>query len=71
MLSHLTALPTHSGTHAAALLRHVHPLRAPLIRLGRIDDPFLDVGGQVVESLLDIDVALRRDLHERNLELVR
>ena len=38
--------------------------------LGRVDDALLDVGGQAVEGLVDVDVALGRDLEEGNAQFV-
>lgn len=38
--------------------------------LGGIDDALLDVGGQVVKGLVDVDVALSRDFEEGNAELL-
>ena len=35
-----------------------------------VDDAFLDFASEAVEGFLDIDVALGRDFHERNAELV-
>lgn len=41
-----------------------------LVVLGAIDETLLDIGGQTVESFVDVDIALRRDLEKRDAELV-
>lgn len=41
-----------------------------LLVLGAVDEALLDVGGERVESLVDVDVALRGDLEEGNAEFV-
>lgn len=59
----LTALrPGISG-----LLADIHSLPScPLVRLGRVNDAFLDIGRQAVEGLVDVRVGLGRDLKERD-----
>lgn len=54
-----------------ARLAHVDARRAGRgIVLGGVDDTLLDVRGQVVEGLVDVDIALRRDLEERNAQFL-
>lgn len=70
----LTALPPHPSHPTTALLRDIDPpaptTRGPLIRLTGIDDALLDIGGEAVEGVLDVDVALGGDLHEGDAQLV-
>ena len=65
----LTAFPSH-GAYAVILIRDVDSLCGCLIRFRGIDDSFLDIGGEAVEGLFDIDVALSRNLHERYAQLI-
>lgn len=41
-----------------------------MLVLGRVDEALLDVGGEGVEGLVDVDVALGGDLEEGDAELV-
>lgn len=52
-----------------ALLAHIHRRRG--LVLGRVDDALLYVGREGVEGLVDVDVALGRDLEEGDAQLVR
>lgn len=65
----LTALATDAAV-VAVLARDVDARRRCLLGLGGVDDAGLDVGGQAVEGLVDVDAALGRDLEEGNAELV-
>ena len=64
----LAALATH--TTPTSLPSNIHTLSGRLIYFRRVDDPLLDIRRQTIERLLNIDVALRRDLEERYSELV-
>lgn len=54
----------------SSLVPHIHSSRRSLLVLRRVDDPFLDVGREAEESLLDVLVRLGRDFEERNAQLV-
>lgn len=62
------AQPTTNTTRAAAHL-HARLLRLLLGLLG-VDNALLDIAGEAIERLLDVDVALSRDLHEGDAQLV-
>lgn len=63
--SSLTALPEPT---AAFRLADVYVGRGRLC-LGGVHDALLDIGGQAVEGLVDVDVALGRDLEEGDAQL--
>jgi hypothetical protein len=65
----LTALPAHPRIRTA-LPTNIHFGRSRLVRPRSVDQPLLDVAGQRVESLVDVDVALGRDLQEGDTEFV-
>ena len=67
--STLATFPPHRR-HTAILVRNVDTLLHAQIRFRGIDNPLLDVRRQAVERLFDVDVALRRHLHERDPQLV-
>lgn len=52
------------------LVTNVNTGTGRLVVLGAVDKSLLDVGGEAVESLVDVDVALCRDFEERNTEFV-
>lgn len=54
----LATFPTHRRAYAVLLIRHINALGNASFGLGSIDDPFLDICRQAVESFFDIDVAL-------------
>ena len=58
------------ASSGAACLADVDACGARGFVLGRVDDALLDVGGQTVEGLVDVDVALGRDLEEGNAQFV-
>ena len=66
---YLAALSSQSTS--ASLCSDIHALACRLICFCCVDDSLLDVCRQTVESLLNIDVALCRDLEKWNAELVR
>ena len=66
---HSTAFPSH-GAYAVILIRDVDTLCGCLICFRGIDDSFLDIRGETKEGLLNIDVALSRNLHERYAQLI-
>ncbi len=70
--SSVAAIPHRAFT---TIVLNPHGPRRPSHRLlifaGGVDDALLDVAGEAEEGLLDVDVALRRDLHERYAQLVR
>ena len=53
-----------------AALTHVNPRSTSCVVLGGVNDALLDVGCQVEKRLVDIDVALGRDFHERDAKFV-
>lgn len=55
---------------AAVLLADVDARARRLLILGVVDEALLDVGGEAVEGLVDVDVALGGDLEEGDAELV-
>jgi hypothetical protein len=65
----LTAFSAHTRIRVS-LCTNVHLGRSSLVRPRRINQPLLDVARQRVEGLVDIDVALSRDLQERDAEFV-
>ena len=52
------------------LIRHVDTLCRCLIRFRGIDDPLLDICGEIVEGILHVDVALCRNFHERYAQFI-
>lgn len=64
-----TTLPAHAP-HPTTLLRNINPLRRPLLRLRRINNPLLDIRREAIKRLLHINIALGRDFHEGDAELV-
>jgi hypothetical protein len=67
---HLAALATHAAARAARVAPYIYPVRGRFCPRA-VDQPLLDVGGQAVEGLVDVDVALCRDLEEGDTEFVR
>lgn len=65
----LTALATHACI-ATVLPADVHLWRSALVCPCSIDQPLLDIAGQAVKGLVNVDVALCRDLEEGDSELV-
>ena len=65
----LTALAAHASI-CAPCVTHVHRGTGSLVRSGAVDETLLDVRGERVEGLIDVDVALCRDLEEGNAEFV-
>jgi hypothetical protein len=65
----LTAFSAHTRIRIT-LSTNIHLGRSCLVRPRSIDQPLLDVARQRVESLVDVDVALSRDLQERDAEFV-
>jgi hypothetical protein len=65
----LTALSTHACI-TTVLSADIHLWRSCLVCPRSVDQPLLDIASQAVEGLVDIDVALCRDLEERDAELV-
>lgn len=63
----LTALATHA---AFRLVADVDTSGGTGLVLLAVNESLLDVGGQAVESLVNVDVALCRDLEEGDAELV-
>jgi hypothetical protein len=57
----LTALSAHARIRTT-LPTNIHFRRSRLVRPRRVDQPLLDIARQRVESLVDVDVALSRDL---------
>ena len=53
-----------------ALVTDVDAGTGGLVVLGVVDEALLDVGGEAVEGLVDVDVALGGDLEEGDAELV-
>lgn len=49
---------------------HAHALVARALIPRAVHKALLDVGGEAVEGLVDVDVALCADLEERNAQLV-
>jgi len=66
----LATLSAHAAPHAAPLLCNIDASRPALVCLGCVDYSFLNVGGEGVEGLLNVDVALGRDLKKGDAELV-
>jgi hypothetical protein len=66
----LTALPTHPPTIRIALLSDIDLGRRTRIRPRAINEALLDVRGEAVKRLIHVDVALSRDLEERDAEFV-
>jgi len=64
-----TTFPPHPP-HPTTLLGHINPLRRPLLRLRRINNPLLDIRREAIKRLLHINIALGRDFHEGDAELV-
>lgn len=68
--------PSKSGLAAFAaartltLLADVDSGASRLVVLGVVDEALLDVGSEAVEGLVDVDVALGRDLEEGDAEFV-
>lgn len=69
MPQHLTALSTHACI-CTVLSAYIHLWRSRLVCPRRVNQPLLDIASQAVKGLVNIDVALCRDLEERNAELV-
>jgi hypothetical protein len=65
----LTALATHASI-CAPCIAHVHRGAGSLVRPGAVDEALLDIRGERVEGLVDVDVALCRDLKEGDAEFV-
>lgn len=65
--SRLAAFASHA---AVRLVAYVDASGGTGLVLGVVDESLLDIGGEGVESLVDVDVALRRDLEEGDAELV-
>lgn len=64
---HLAALVAHA---TVGTLADVDARGSSRVVLGAVDQSRLDIGGQAVECLVDVDVALGRDLEEGDAELV-
>ena len=64
-----TALAAH-GTVALPCVAHVNLGALGLVGPRAIDEALLDVRGERVKGLVDVDVALGRDFEERNAEFV-
>ena len=65
----LTALAAHASV-CAPCVTHVHRGAGSLVGPGTVDEALLDVRGERVEGLVDVDVALCRDLEEGDAEFV-
>jgi hypothetical protein len=65
----LAALATHAAARAARVGPYIYPVCGGFCPRA-VDQPLLDVCGQAVEGLVDVDVALCRDLEERDAEFV-
>ena len=65
----LGALSESAATLASV---DINATRTVLLRIALrgVDDALLDVGGEVVEGLVDVDVGLGRDLEEWDAELL-
>lgn len=67
----LAAVLAHPATGVPSASTHIDAgLLALLLRLLRVHNPFLDIARKTEERLLNIDVALRTDFHERDTQLV-
>jgi hypothetical protein len=67
--SALLRLLTALAPRGVGLVTNINAAVGRLARLA-VDQPLLDVGGEGVEGLVDVDVALGRDLEEGYAELV-
>lgn len=65
----LTALAAHASV-CAPCVAHVHRGAGSLVRPGAIDEALLNIRGERIEGLVDVDVALCRDLEEGDPELI-
>ena len=65
----LTALAAHASI-CAPCVTNVHRGAGSLVGAGTVDEALLDIRGERVEGLVDVDVALGRDLEEGDAEFV-
>ena len=65
----LTALAAHARI-TTVLPADVHLWRGSLVCPRSVDQPLLDIASQTVKGLVNIDVALCRDLEEGNSKLI-
>ena len=67
--SFLAALPAHTRV-SVTLPADIDLGGSRLVRPGGVDKALLDVAGEAVKRLVDVDVALGGDLEERDAEFV-
>lgn len=65
----LTALATHTRI-ATILPADIYLWRGSLVCPCSVDQPLLDIAGQAIKGLVNVDVALCRDLEEGDSELI-
>lgn len=63
-------LTAFAGKATLTLVADVDARARRLFVLGAVDEALLDVGCEAVKGLVDVDVALCRDLEERDAKLV-
>jgi hypothetical protein len=67
----LTALSAHASTIRIVRVAHIDFRARRLVRPRAVNKPGFDIRRERVKGLVDVDVALRRDLEEWDTELVR